>query len=85
MQIPPDKIHVAYEEVGLLRNGFDNAERDALLAQAEKQINTAIPETGILNTTEQNTRKVMTAFLENLGYEQINIRFGNNTLNTTAP
>ena len=85
MQIPPDKIHVAYEEVGLLRTGFDNAERDALLAQAEKQINAAVPETGILNTTEQNTRKVMTAFLEKLGYEQITIRFGNPSINTQAP
>lgn len=85
MQIPPGKIHVAYEEVGLLRTGFDNAERDALIAQAEKQINAAIPATGILNTTEQNTRKVMTAFLEKLGYEQINISFGNNSLNTPAP
>lgn len=85
MQIPPDKIKVAYEEVGLLRTGFDNAERDALLAQAEKQISAAIAETGIFTTTEQNTRQVLTAFLQKLGYEQISISFGHKAQNNPTP
>ncbi len=85
MQIPPDKIKVAYEEVGLLRTGFDNAERDALLAQAEKQISAATAETGIFTTTEQNTKQVLTAFLQKLGYEQISISFGQKALNTPTP
>ncbi|ULQ54651.1 DUF4230 domain-containing protein [Flavihumibacter fluvii] len=79
LTIPPDKIKVAYEEVGMLRTGFDNAERDALLAQAEKQIYNAAASTGIFTTTEINTRQYLTAFLEKLGYEQIMISFGQST------
>ena len=41
INIPPEKIRVEYEEVGIFRTGFDNAERDALLAQAENQIGRA--------------------------------------------
>ena len=85
LQLPPDKIKVAYEEVGLLRSGFNNAERDALLAQAEKQIQTAVAETGIFKTTEQNTRQVLTAFLEKLGYEHISISFGQSPINSSRP
>jgi hypothetical protein len=81
MTIPPDKIKVAYEEVGIFRMQFNNAERDALLAQGEKQITSAIPETGIYATTEKNVRQFLTTFLEKLGYDQITISFGKQPAN----
>jgi Protein of unknown function (DUF4230) len=81
MQLPPDKIKVAYEEIGLLRTTFNNAERDALLTQAEQQITKAAAETGIFQTTQKNTRLFLTAFLQQLGFEQITINFGTEALN----
>lgn len=85
IQIPPDKIRVAYEEVGVLRTRYDNSERDALLAQAETQIKAAVTETGILSTTEINTRLVMTAFLKKLGYEDISVQFNGSSVNIVNP
>lgn len=75
INIPPEKIRVEFEEVGIFRTGFDNAERDALLAQAEQQIRNSIEEIGILRTTENNTRQFLTRFLQQSGFEQISIRF----------
>lgn len=77
INIPPEKIRLEYEEVGLFRNGFNNAERDALLSQAENQIRGSINELGILKTTENNTRQFLTRFLQQAGFEQVTIRFDN--------
>ncbi|MBC6490134.1 DUF4230 domain-containing protein [Flavihumibacter stibioxidans] len=75
INIPPEKIKVEFEEIGIFRTGFDNAERDALLAQAEQQIRNSINEIGILRTTENNTRQFLTRFLQQSGFEQISISF----------
>lgn len=75
IEIQPDKIKVEYEEVGLLRTGFDQAERNALLAQAEKQIEAALPETGILETTRKHTRQWVEQFCRQLGFEEVGIEF----------
>lgn len=81
LKLPPEKIKVEYQEVGVLRQDFTNAERDALLAQAEAQINRDIEATGIFQTTEKNTRFVLTRFLQQLGYENIDISFNHSFLN----
>ncbi|MCA0397755.1 MAG: DUF4230 domain-containing protein [Bacteroidetes bacterium] len=77
VNLPPEKIKVEYEDIGPLRDPFDNAARDALLAQAEKQIRSAMDQTAILADTEKNTRNLLSNFLQQAGYEQIEIRFGN--------
>lgn len=77
LNMPPGKVKVEYEELGLLRDPFDNAARDALLAQAEKQIRRDVAATGIFTETERNTRLLLAGFLRQAGYENINIRFGN--------
>ncbi len=75
LQLPPEKIRMEYEEVGLLRSEFSQQERMDLLAQAEKQIEAAIPETGILETSRTHTREWITRFCQQLGYEDIKIEF----------
>lgn len=85
LQIPPDKVKVAYEEVGLLRTEFDNSERDALLAQAEGQIRAAAGDTGIFATTEINAKQVITALLQKLGFEEITISFSGSPVNSAQP
>ncbi|MFT4024051.1 MAG: DUF4230 domain-containing protein [Flavihumibacter sp.] len=76
LNLPPEKIKVEYEEIGPFRDPFNNATRDALLAQAETQIRQSLPATGILAETEKNTRNLLTNFLLQAGYEEVNIRFG---------
>jgi hypothetical protein len=75
LKLPPEKIKVEYEEVGMLRNEFSNSERDALLAQGENQIRNSVKELGLLETTEKNTRAFITEFLKKLGYEDIRVSF----------
>lgn len=76
LSIPPDKISVAYQDIGLLRMEYDNAERDALLTQGEQQIRKDIAATGIFETTKVHTTQFLTAFLQELGFEDIRIQFG---------
>ncbi|GAO41080.1 DUF4230 domain-containing protein [Flavihumibacter petaseus] len=79
LNLPPSGIKVEYQEIGALRDPFDNAARDALLAQAEKQIRRDIAATGIFTETENNTRTLITGFLQHAGYNNITIRFSPQT------
>ena len=47
LSIPPEKIKVEYQEVGVFRDPFKTNERDQLAAQAEAQIKNSIGELGI--------------------------------------
>ncbi|KYP12986.1 DUF4230 domain-containing protein [Flavihumibacter sp. CACIAM 22H1] len=75
IQLPPDKIKLEYEELGLLRSSFDQAERMQLLEQAEKQVEAALPETGILENTRKHTRDWIQQFCRQLGFEEVTIEF----------
>ncbi len=78
LNLAPEKVKVEYEETGILRDPFSNADRDALLAQAETQIRRDAAATGIFTETEKNTRLLLTGFLQQAGYEQVDIRFSQN-------
>jgi hypothetical protein len=82
VQLPPDKIKLEYQEIGLLRMDFDQAERMQLLEQAERQVQAAIPETGILETTRIHTSNWIQQFCRQLGFEEIHIEFTNQTPKT---
>lgn len=73
----PEDIKVAYEEVGVFRSGFSAAERDALAAQAQQQITQSVDSLGILNTAEANASLFVSNFLKKMGYRLISIRFEN--------
>jgi hypothetical protein len=75
VSIPPDKISVDHEEVGLFRSSFTTAERDALLAQAERQIRNSIDSLGVLQTAAANASLFISNFLRKSGYESIEIRY----------
>lgn len=75
LSIPPEKIKVEYKEVSILRDDFDNTERDALLTQAENQIRNSVKELGVMETTEKNTTLFVTNFLKKLGFESVNISY----------
>jgi hypothetical protein len=75
LSIPPEKINVEYKEISIMRDDFDNAERDALLTQAENQIRNSVKELGVMETTEKNTTLFVSNFLKKLGFESVNISY----------
>ncbi len=84
LSLPPEKIKVEYKEVSLLRDDFSNADRDALLTQAESQIRNSIKELGILDSTEKNTTMFVTNFLRKMGFESITISYNSKPVNNTS-
>lgn len=76
INMPPEKIRVAFQEVGFFRSNFNVQEQNALLKQAEKQITQKSAELGILEEAKNNTRTWLTGYLTKLGYEEIDLQFG---------
>lgn len=77
VNMPPENIKVAYSEVGFFRSNFSNAEKDALLAQAEAQVWKAGETTGILQQAKMNTGSFLDQFLIQLGFEGVTLTFQN--------
>ena len=75
ISIPPEKIEVAYEDIGFFRTRFSVAEQNALMQQAEKQISKKANDLGILEEARNNAKTFLTGFLSGLGFEQIDIQF----------
>ena len=75
VNMPPEKIKVAYSEIGLFRDDFTSAERDALLAQAESQVWAAGDALGIKGQAKLNTQTFMNNFLMQLGFEKIELTY----------
>jgi len=76
VDIPPNKIQLAYEDIGLWRDPFSAAEREQLLAQAERQIKGLAASLGILQTAEANAVTYMQHLLQQAGYKQVSVTFG---------
>lgn len=75
LNIPPDKIQVAYQEIGAFRDPFSAAEREGLLAQAEPQIKLLVTSLGILQTAENNATIFIKGLLKQAGYKVITVEF----------
>lgn len=75
VNMPPENIKVAYSEIGFFRNDFTSAERDALVAQAEKQVRNAGEALGIVAQAKLNTQTFMTNFLLQLGFEKVELTY----------
>jgi hypothetical protein len=73
--IPPNKIRVAYQDIGLLRDPFSAAEREQLLAQAEQQIRKLATSLGILQTAETNAVTYIQHLLQQVGYKHVSVIF----------
>jgi len=81
INLPPDKIQVAYQEVGFFRSNFSVAEQTELLQQAERQIKEKAKSLGILEEAQRNTKSWLTSYLSMLGFEEIDISFDAPLLN----
>ena len=75
LSIPPEKIKLEHEEIGLLRSDFSAAEREDLLAQAEAQIRALSDSLMILQIAEDNAELYLEKLLQQSGYEKVQITF----------
>jgi hypothetical protein len=73
--IPPESIKTEYEDIGILRDNFKSGDRNALVVQAQKQIQNSLNELGILDQAKANTALFVTNFLKKLGYENIRVNY----------
>ena len=80
LNIKPEDIKLEYEEVGLLRQNFSQAEKDFLLVQGERQIRAGVANLGVLKTAETNATVFLTRFLRRMGYEKITVKFRDDAL-----
>jgi hypothetical protein len=75
LNIKPTDITLVYEKTSITRSAFSNKERDAVLAQGEKDILENVPTMGILADAEDNAKSFLESFLKQAGYTKINIEF----------
>ena len=75
INIPPEEIRLEYEDVTGFRQRFSDQERQALLRQGEREIVRDLPKLGILAEAEANAEGFFRPLLEQLGFENIQIRF----------
>ncbi|MCC6287837.1 MAG: DUF4230 domain-containing protein [Chitinophagaceae bacterium] len=79
LNIKPENIQVAYQEIGAFRDGFSSQERNMMAAQAQNQIEASVDSLGVLQTAETNASLFVSNFLRNLGYEKVTVEFGATT------
>ncbi len=75
LSIPPEKIRIAYQEVGTFRDPFSGDEREKLVAQAEPQIRTLVKSLGILETAEHNGELFIKNLLQQAGFRAVTVAF----------
>lgn len=75
INIKPEDIKTAYQEVSLFRDNFSAQEKDQLAAQAENQIRDSVDSLGILVTAETNATLFINHFLQKEGFKKISINF----------
>lgn len=75
LSIVPEDVKVEYEEVGLFRDPFTNAERDYIMQQAEKQIRSQADRLNILATATNNASAFVRTLFTNAGFEEVSISY----------
>jgi len=75
LNIPPNRIQVAFEDVGTFRSAFSAAEREELVAQAEPQILSLADSLGVLQTAENNAAVFIQHLFEEAGYTKTSVQF----------
>lgn len=75
INIKPEDIKTAYQEVSLFRTDFSAQEKNEIAAQAEKQIKASADSLGIFLTAETNATLFINNFLQKEGFKNININF----------
>ena len=73
--MPPQNIKVAYTDIGPLRDPFSQAETNAIMQQAERQIRRQADSLNILQKAEEGAATFVTRFFEAAGYEKVTVTY----------
>lgn len=76
--MPADETHTVFERYGFFRDRFSAEEQNQILQLGENDIREDVPNLGILEDAEKNVTEIFTAMLSQMGFEKINIMFGQN-------
>ena len=76
--MPADETYTVFERYGFFRDRFSADEQNQILQLGEKNIREDVPNLGILEDAEKNVTEIFTAMLSQMGFEKINIMFGQN-------
>lgn len=75
LNIKPEDIKTAFEDVSVFRSHFSMQEKNDLALQAEKQIRGSADSLGIYVTAESNATLFINNFLQKEGFKNISINF----------
>lgn len=75
LDIKPEDIKTAFEDVSVFRSNFSTQEKNDLARQAEKQIRESADSLGIYVTAESNATLFINDFLQKEGFKNISINF----------
>lgn len=73
--IPPENIRVVYSDVGLFRTPFSQAETNAIMQQAEKQIRRQADSLNILQKAQEGAAVFVRNFFEQAGYKEVTVTY----------
>ncbi|MBR3565413.1 MAG: DUF4230 domain-containing protein [Paludibacteraceae bacterium] len=73
--MPADEITTVFEDISFFRSRFSADEQNYILQLGEADIRADVPNLGILEDAEKNAKEVFTAMLQQLNYNNINIKF----------
>ena len=73
--MPAEEITTVFEDISFFRSRFTADEQNYILQLGETAIRADVPNLGILEDAENNAKEVFTAMLQQLNYNNINIKF----------
>lgn len=73
--MPAEEITTVFEDISFFRSRFSADEQNYILQLGEADIRADVPYLGILEDAENNAKEVFTAMLQQLNYNNINIKF----------
>ena len=73
--MPAEEITTVFEDISFFRSRFSADEQNYILQLGEADIRADVPNLGILEDAEKNAKEVFTAMLQQLNYNNINIKF----------
>ncbi|MEO7962058.1 MAG: DUF4230 domain-containing protein [Ginsengibacter sp.] len=78
INIKPEDIRTAYEDISMFRSPFSSEEKNQLATQAENQLRAGANSLGIYTTAETNATIFINNFLRKAGFNNISIDFSSN-------
>ena len=78
VNLPPQNIKIAWQQVNLMRSNFTPEETNALMVQAEQQMWESGKQLDINEQAKLNTESVINRLLQQFGFQNISLSFNYN-------